>query len=190
MRVVIPEASLWEPESPFLYRGPIELWQEGKRCDRIMAQHGLATSTLSPRGLRWNGKLLALRGKRVQGLTEDEVKTLRQAEYNLLLAPVEEPETWSLADRFGFLVVGELDASQDDRLARGRNNSPRIRPVSVGSSILEKTATNLPLGRCGIVLTTADAIPPWATFGICDQAQAARLRRVFIAGLLCVRIMP
>ena len=27
MRVVIPEASLWEPESPFLYQGPVELWQ-------------------------------------------------------------------------------------------------------------------------------------------------------------------
>src|SRR5438105_3893021 len=30
MRVVIPEASLWEPESPFLYLGPIELWEDGK----------------------------------------------------------------------------------------------------------------------------------------------------------------
>src|SRR4051812_27257434 len=26
-RVVIPEASLWEPQCPFLYQGPVELWE-------------------------------------------------------------------------------------------------------------------------------------------------------------------
>src|SRR5919204_1388628 len=26
-RVVIPEPSFWEPASPFLYQGPVELWE-------------------------------------------------------------------------------------------------------------------------------------------------------------------
>src|SRR4051812_43711206 len=30
-RAVIPEASFWEPETPFLYAGPLELWQDGTR---------------------------------------------------------------------------------------------------------------------------------------------------------------
>jgi len=28
-RAIIPEASSWEPECPFLYGGPVELWQDG-----------------------------------------------------------------------------------------------------------------------------------------------------------------
>src|SRR5437868_6764586 len=39
-RIVIPEASLWDPQSPFLYTGPIELWQDGRCCDRAMVHHG------------------------------------------------------------------------------------------------------------------------------------------------------
>jgi hypothetical protein len=33
VRAVIPEPSLWEPASPFLYRARVELWQDGERCD-------------------------------------------------------------------------------------------------------------------------------------------------------------
>ena len=30
LRVVIPEPSWWEPKTPFLYQGPLELWQDGQ----------------------------------------------------------------------------------------------------------------------------------------------------------------
>jgi hypothetical protein len=33
-RVVIPEPSLWKPETPFVYEVVVELWQDGQRCDR------------------------------------------------------------------------------------------------------------------------------------------------------------
>lgn len=33
-RVVIPEPSLWGSEHPFSYRGVIELWQDGERCEQ------------------------------------------------------------------------------------------------------------------------------------------------------------
>src|SRR5690349_5726458 len=49
-RVIIPEPSLWEPESPFLYRGPVELWQDGACCDRVTLSHGLRNLSLGPRG--------------------------------------------------------------------------------------------------------------------------------------------
>src|SRR5438445_10253261 len=31
MRVVIPEPSLWAPQSPYQYEGTVELWDEGER---------------------------------------------------------------------------------------------------------------------------------------------------------------
>src|SRR5579864_8804454 len=48
LRVVIPEASFWDPESPFLYRGPVELWEGGQRCDLVQVTHGLRTLGLGP----------------------------------------------------------------------------------------------------------------------------------------------
>ena len=32
-RVVIPEPSVWKPDTPFVYDGVIELWENGERCD-------------------------------------------------------------------------------------------------------------------------------------------------------------
>ena len=43
LRVVIPEACWWTPESPFLYHGPLELWEEGERLDRRELSHGITT---------------------------------------------------------------------------------------------------------------------------------------------------
>jgi hypothetical protein len=115
-RVVIPEPSLWDPVSPFLYHGPVELWQDGQRCERVSVTHGLCFAALKPGGLYWNGKPLSLRGRHVRGLTEEEARSLRQAGVNLLLAPVHEQETWAIADRLGFLVIGELLQLDDDTL--------------------------------------------------------------------------
>ena len=120
MRVVIPEPSLWEPESPFLYQGPVELWQDGERQDRATVRHGLCSSSLTPRGLRWNGKPLPLRGRAVRGLTDDDALSLRRAGFNLLLAPLGEPGAWEVADRLGFLVIGEAVSLDDDAVSRMR----------------------------------------------------------------------
>jgi hypothetical protein len=43
-RVVIPDPSLWEPERPFVYHAVIELWQDGKCCDRAEFDYGLRMS--------------------------------------------------------------------------------------------------------------------------------------------------
>jgi hypothetical protein len=107
-RVIIPEASLWEPECPFLYQGPVELWQEGQRCDRRIIRRGLRSLALGGSGLRVNGRSLTLRGALVQELTEEQALRWRQTGHNLLLAPVEKEEIWEMADRLGFLVLGRL----------------------------------------------------------------------------------
>src|SRR5262249_46843586 len=33
VRAVIPEPNLWTEEAPFVYEGPLELWEGGQRCD-------------------------------------------------------------------------------------------------------------------------------------------------------------
>jgi hypothetical protein len=110
MRVVIPEASLWEPESPFLYQGPIELWQDGRCCDQIVLSHGLRSFQLARRGLFVNGRPLTLRGRTISSCSDDEALALHQSGCNLLVVPVETDTAsiWERADRFGFFVLGRL----------------------------------------------------------------------------------
>src|SRR5262245_6527078 len=123
LRAIIPEASLWEPESPFLYTGPIELWQDGTRCETLELRHGLRHVSVGPRGLRLNGRLIRLRGRRVEAVDDALALQLREAGYNLLVAPVG-PATaavWEVADRIGFFVLGqvgpETNATHPARLA-------------------------------------------------------------------------
>jgi hypothetical protein len=111
LRAIIPEASLWEPESPFLYRGPVELWQDGRRCDEATLTHGLRALALGPRGLRLNGRPLALHGRVLTACPDfQDALAWHRAGCNLLLAPVGEATAplWDLADRVGFLVLGRL----------------------------------------------------------------------------------
>ena len=107
-RVVIPEPSLWDPISPFLYHGPVELWEDGQRVEQITIRHGLCSKTLNTHGLRWNGRPLTLRSRDVQTGSEDEMLALRAAGYNLLTAPLGDMELWERADRIGFLVLGRV----------------------------------------------------------------------------------
>jgi hypothetical protein len=111
---------LWEPESPFLYQGPIELWQDGQRRDQLILSHGLRSFHLDERGLLVNGRPLTLHGRWVTTCSEEDVRTLRQAGCNLLIAPVEESTLplWEQADRLGFLMLGYV--SNDDALSWGR----------------------------------------------------------------------
>src|SRR5438132_13394683 len=48
-RVIIPEPSFWEPDNPFLYQGPIELWEDHIRLDEIQVSHGLRVIRAGPK---------------------------------------------------------------------------------------------------------------------------------------------
>jgi hypothetical protein len=117
-RAVIPEASLWDPESPFLYEGPIELWQDGVRCERIVMRHGLRSFGLTPRGLLVNGKVRALRGLEVdRAPAEVRARELRKGGFNLLIADVARSEdVWDEANRLGFFVLGRVADGAEDAL--------------------------------------------------------------------------
>lgn len=107
LRAVIPEASLWEPESPHLYTAVVELWHNGQRADAARVRHVLRHVTLGPRGLRVNGRLLRLRGRIVELLTEDDALALRKQGYTLLVAPPGDgaQSICEVADRVGFFVL-------------------------------------------------------------------------------------
>lgn len=115
-RAIIPEASLWEPQCPFLYQGPIELWQNGRHCDRAIVRHGLRTVQWTERGLHVNGRSVKLHGRRVAAFSEEEATRWHRAGYNLLIAPVAAYclDAWEQADRWGFLVLGQLGEDADE----------------------------------------------------------------------------
>jgi hypothetical protein len=106
----IPEANRWHPLTPFLYAGPLEVWQAGQLLERRTLRLGLRTLASDRAGLRVNGQVLALRVQRVQSLNEEQARGLRAQGVNVLVAPPE-PDLFELADRVGFFVVCETDAA-------------------------------------------------------------------------------
>ncbi|HVS39154.1 MAG TPA: hypothetical protein VMS17_26585, partial [Gemmataceae bacterium] len=88
-RVVIPEPSLWDPQGPFLYQGTVELWEDGRCCDRASFRHGLRRILIGPHGLRVNGRAMSLRGRAATRCNELEAAALRAAGVNLLATPTE-----------------------------------------------------------------------------------------------------
>jgi hypothetical protein len=118
-RVLIPEPSLWDPVSPFLYHGRVELWQESERWEQIAVRHGLCSRALTPHGLVWNGRPLSLRAKDMHGCSEQEMQALRASGYNLLIVPVRAATAglWEQADRIGFLMLGRVATTAPALLA-------------------------------------------------------------------------
>ncbi len=116
LRVIIPEASLWDTQSPYLYAGPVELWQDGQRCDRVELRHGLRRVSLGPQGLRLNGRPLTLRGCPDEACFSEQAPALHAAGWNALLVQLssEDATTWDVADRFGFLVIGRLPPPNEE----------------------------------------------------------------------------
>jgi hypothetical protein len=108
VRMAIPEASLWEPERPFLYRLFVELWEDGLRADRQMVTIGFRSGQVSSRGVRWNGFPLTVKGSRRRPSTDEEALELRRSGVNLLLADVEDQKLWHRADRIGLLLLGTV----------------------------------------------------------------------------------
>lgn len=114
-RVIIPEASFWDPDSPFLYQGPVELWEEDRLCDQATLTHGLRTLTLGSRGLRLNSKPFNIRGVSRTVLTEAEALELRRLGNNTVVTDVtpDALSLWDHGDRVGFMVLGRLAARVD-----------------------------------------------------------------------------
>lgn len=109
-RVLIPEPSFWDPQSPHLYLALVELWQEGLRLDSVQLRHAFKHVVVRAGRLFLNGRALALRCRQVEDLSEQQALALRAAGYNALVVPLRESTrtVWEIADRIGFLVLGRL----------------------------------------------------------------------------------
>jgi hypothetical protein len=154
-RVVIPEPSLWDPQSPFLYDGPVELWEDGRRSEVVRVRHGLRLLRFTPKGLTVNGKPVTPRGKELTtACPDDEALRLRQAGYNLLVAPVtaETAPLWDTGDRLGFLVAGRVDATDvttPARLAELRRHPSWLGWIAADTS--DAPEGSLPAGALGFL---------------------------------------
>jgi hypothetical protein len=119
-QVIIPEPSFWDPETPFLYQGRVELLQDGRPWFHEQVCHGLRILQLTPRGLRLNGKPLLVRGFAREPTREADTLPLRGAGGNLLLASLVAGELWRLADRLGFMMLGLVAEDGLDELVLPR----------------------------------------------------------------------
>jgi hypothetical protein len=181
-RAVIPEPSLWELESPFLYRGPVELWQDGARCDRVTLSHGLRSLNLGPRGLRVNGKPLTLRGLEADRLSDEEALALRRAGRNLLVAPAAAATLWDTADRLGFLVLGRVSDAGEETLCRLAELQRH--PSCLGWLVTSgELGSRLPAGwRVGVEWDGRAALPPGLSFVVGREAPEVGLPLLVAGG--------
>jgi hypothetical protein len=125
LRVILPEPSFWDPQTPFLYEGPLELWQGGQLCQQVQVKHGLRVTRMGPRALHINGKPLKVCGIRRSKCTDHQAELLHGKGYNTLLASaVEDESLWDTADRWGFLVLYRLTERQDLKLAAALKEHP------------------------------------------------------------------
>jgi hypothetical protein len=130
-RVIIPEPSFWDVESPHLYRGPVEYLENGNVVDGATVGFGLRSVRLGARGLLWNGRSLDLRGTalppapvplrqrfeaevaRARREREAQLLALRERGINLIVVPADKgtESVWDAADSAGLLVLYRLSAA-------------------------------------------------------------------------------
>jgi hypothetical protein len=105
LRTVIPEPCFWEPQKAFLYGGPLELWQDGRRCDQRVLTHALRQVRSHGSELHINGKKVTLRSTRSVPETESQARDLHEQGFNALVAPAATPAQAELAERCGFILL-------------------------------------------------------------------------------------
>lgn len=168
-RVIIPEPSFWDPETPLLYHGSVELWEAGSLCWTTPINYGLRVLQLEKSGPRWNGRPFTIRGVSRQRLTVGDAHQLRAEGYNTLVSEVS-PETadlWDAGDRFGFLVLGRLATHAACDLAE----SLQYHACCLGwlLSLEDMRLQNLVVGRVpstGLLGLKLDQHPPrWSLLG-------------------------
>jgi hypothetical protein len=113
-RIAIPEPSLWDPESPFLYSGIVELWQAQNRVSQAAFRLGLVQVRLGPRGLLVNGRPFFVRAAEHPMQSEADLLEHRKAGFNSVVVPATERFgwVWESADRLGYFVLGQIGKEQ------------------------------------------------------------------------------
>ncbi len=181
VRAVMPEPCLWDPQTPFLYQGPLELWEDGKRCEQVRLSHGLRQIRLAGPGLRVNGQAVAVHGTSRLPASEVEARALHERGINLLLVSDARDyfNVWSLADQFGFFVLARAVAPSV--FMRWKQES-HARASLLGwvftladfedvVSCYPQSGDSVSLARVGIELTAPppQPLPDRAAFVLCEQ---------------------
>jgi hypothetical protein len=182
LRLVIPEASFWEPATPFLYRGPVELWQGNNCCDAVTICRGFRFVSLGKQGLRVNGKLLPFQGAFRDELSQPAAEELRKAGTNVLIVSLSSataPAVWNLADEMGFLVLGRISAVGECNLAWSLQDHPStlgwiLEPGVLSNETLKNIACLYPVASgqlLGVRLSRegTTALPEGTNFVFCDE---------------------
>jgi hypothetical protein len=198
-QVLIPEPSLWDPVSPFLYKGQIELLESGKQCEVVQITHCLRELSLGRYGLRINGAALSLRGKSLVGpVSEADAISLHNQGINTLLVDVDNstPILWDMADRLGFIILTRISNEQELKMALGRTREIRNRSFCLGwlispqavenelALIAAQTLLSTPL--LGLELTRAPSgpVPEGFTFVAYEESLAPSLAEIKMPSLL------
>ena len=195
LRVVIPEPSWWEPETPFLYTGPLELWQDGQLCERVQINHGIRWLQLTPKGLRLNGKPFTLRGKIIDASWSDaDAMKVRAAGFNTVLTALTEPNTtaWTAADRAGFFVIG---SSKDHGVFLQCRIDLTSHPSTFGWLFNRADLANAPAQQPGLAMfygvnTSARSRPANADFLVCLESELAWLNDAELPKIVIVKRLP
>lgn len=190
VRVVIPEPNFWDPVSPFLYEGALELWEADECRDRWPVRQGLRALDLGPRGLRCNQKPLPLSGVRRDCLTEADARRLHDSGVNTVLAREAAPELEEMADRFGFLVIHRLNSRKDMRRPTLQPNSTSrlgwLMSAEMLNDPLMRAALPFPGVSVGVELTAplAEPLPAGICFIACTEEVSPRLDGVALPRIL------
>ena len=86
-RIVIPEPAWWDAESPFLYHGPIELWEHESRVESAGLRLGLRHAEWNGEQLIWNGKPVGLKSQTLSEFDEPTLQSLRERGWNSVIVP-------------------------------------------------------------------------------------------------------
>ena len=126
LRTIIPEPCMWDPQSPFLYSGPLGIWDRDRVIEQHSMQLGFVGWGLGTRGLRVNGKYLNLQAAAIDSLDEPSCQRMREKEMNCLVVDIRDAAnaTWDLADRFGFFVLGRIRKAEEWERARSLEGRP------------------------------------------------------------------
>jgi hypothetical protein len=104
-RVIIPEPAWWDAESPFLYHGPIELWEHESRIESMALRLGLRHAEWNGEHLVWNGKPVTLKSQTLSEIDEPTLHSIRERGFNsVILPPADAKIAWPIADRIGLYV--------------------------------------------------------------------------------------
>ncbi len=153
-RVIIPEPSLWEPQTPFFYTGFVNLMQDQTHvAGPVLISHGLRALTLGDHAWRLNGRSFHVHGVRRTELAEPDARQLRAESVNTLVAPV--LPTSRCASCLGWLIppdwayqelepnggLTKLVLDKDSSLGvRLRSGPPRLLPKWISFVASEESA--------------------------------------------------